>query len=158
MFPIFTKAEISELLLCFVTSFEKQSGYSIKFMHSEKGTEFRHAFDELDRKGGYVLKTAFYTPEYNGFSKRNHGVIMSLARTCLEESGLPASYWNHEVCHVTDCPNFVPQSNMKNFPYTEVYCNVPRGLRNLRSFGCRIFYRPTMKAVSTLAPRTEERI
>lgn len=99
-------AETSELLLCFVTRLEKQSGYYIESIHLDNGTEFHRAFDEMDRKRVDVSNTTEYTSESNGLAERTHRVIMSLACTCLQEPGIPASYWNYSVRHVSDFRKF----------------------------------------------------
>lgn len=158
VFPIVRKAETSELLLRFVTSFEKQPGYCVTAIKSNNRTALRHALDELDRKGVDVSKTTVYNPESNRSSVSTHGVIMSLSRTYIQEYGLQESYWNHAVRHVTDCRNVLPHSTTKKVLYNEEKGNVSPGFRHLRSFICRVLYLLTMKALPKFAPRTENRL
>lgn len=57
VFPTVNKAKTSGLLLRFVSIFENKSGYSIKAIQSDNGTEFRREFDELGRKEVDLSKT-----------------------------------------------------------------------------------------------------
>ena len=116
-YPMKNKGEASQLLLNFVTKFEKQSGHVINRVHADNGSEVSRAFEKLSATGVETTKTTTYTPESNGLVERTHGVLLSMIRSCLIQSKPPQPFWNFALRHVTECLNLVPHSTTGKVPY-----------------------------------------
>lgn len=152
--PIRTKGEASDELMDYVTRFERQTERKVKSVHSDGGSEFTKAFKSLNRQGVSTSRTTPYTPQSNGLAERSHGIILSMARTCLSESGLPFSYWNYAIRHVADCKNAVVHSATDKTPHDALYGEPAPYLQHLRPFGCKVFYQRIAKRLNTFEERT----
>lgn len=78
-----SKADASYELLKFVRQFEQQTGHLVRVLHTDGGREFLRATGDLKDKGVHVHKTTPYIAESTGLAERSHGIILSLAHTCL---------------------------------------------------------------------------
>lgn len=154
-YPMKSKGEASQLLLNFIRKLEKQSGHTVKKVHTDNGTEITRALDYLDKQGVEVTTTTPYTPESNGLVERTHGVILSIVRSCLVQSKLDQSYWNYALRHATDCRNFVPHSKTGKTPYEIIFGQQSPNLRHMRPFGCRSEFRPNAKRIDVFGPRVQ---
>ena len=92
--PIGTKGDASRELLQIVQFFERQTGQSVRTIHTDGGKEFSRAVDYLRDQGALVHITTPHTPQSNGLAERSHSSILSLARTCLSDAKIPLKYWN----------------------------------------------------------------
>ena len=142
----------------FIIWFEKQSGYSIKNVHGDNGSEFTRAFEALEKKGLETSTSTVYTPQSNGLVERTHSVLLASIRSCLHQSNLPQSYWNYALKHLTNCRNLVPHSVTKKTPFEVVFGNQSPDVRHIRPFGCKVHFRPPVKSIDTFAPRMENGI
>ena len=154
-YPMKSKGEASELLINFVTRFERQSGKVIKKVHGDNGSEFSRAYESLSKKGVDITTSTVYTLESNGLVERTHSVLLSSVRSCIIQAKLPKSYWNYALRHVTDCRNVLPHSGTNKIPYEVVFGHQSNDVHHIRPFGCRVEFLPTTKKISPFSPRTD---
>lgn len=64
----------------FVRYFKKHTGYSIRQLYTDGGTEIRTTVDCLDNDGVRVTINIQYTPQYNGLAKRTHYTVLVSVR------------------------------------------------------------------------------
>lgn len=151
--PIRCKADAADKVLRFIKYFEKQSGHTVRRIHADGGTEFTKAIDHLRDDGLNISITAPYTPESNGLAERTHQTVLSLARTCLQESKIPEKYWSYAVRHVVDCRNFVRHQGADKSPFEILFGRPSTDLTHIRPFGCHMVCRPPGKKLGTFSPR-----
>ena len=74
---------------------EDHSESYVKWIHSDGGTEYvNKAFQDQLKTGGTLHETSSpYMPEQNGLAERMNQTLSTLAKTMLEESKLPKSFW-----------------------------------------------------------------
>lgn len=84
--PMVTKGQASDQLLHFIKCFEKQSGHVIREVHADGGGESKRSKKWLEGQGVKCTLSTPYTPQSNGLAERAHGVVLSLARTCLHQA------------------------------------------------------------------------
>ena len=156
--PLRSKGEASEALLHYVKCFEKQTGRTVRALHTDGGGEFVKARKALKSQGVKCTHTTAYTAASNGLAERTHGTILALARSCLLQSKLPLKYWAYAVEHVTTCKNVVTHSTTGRVPYDDLYGTRSPDLTYLRPFGCRVQYHPVKPTLKTFKPRLEEGI
>ncbi len=75
------KCEVPEALIRMIQSLEKQSGYEVGRLHSDRGGEFTSSHLVVPHLQGHRL--VFPSPETNGRSERMNGVILTMARSML---------------------------------------------------------------------------
>lgn len=152
--PIRTKRDASEEVLNYVSRFERQTDRTVKSIHSDGGSEFDKAFKHLERLGVDSSRTTPYTPQSNGLAERSHGIILSMARTCLSQAGLPFGYWNYAVWHVADCKNAVVHSATGKIPHEVLYGEPAPYLHHLKPFGCQVYYQKPVRKHKTFEERS----
>lgn len=147
--PIRNKSLASDSLLRVIEQFERQTGHLVRTVHTDGGGEFRRAMAYLEGQGVKIEITTAYTPQSNGLAERTHSTILSLARICLSQAKLPMEYWSYAVRHVTDFKNNVPHTRTGKVPHQALYESPSRELRQIKPFGCKIFFQPTTKRLTT---------
>lgn len=156
--PIKSKADASDAVLRFVRFFERQTGCTVRKVHTYGGSEFKPALDRLEERGVQVSITSSYTPESNGLAERTNQTILGLARTCLKQAKLPLQYWSYAVRHVADCKNMVTHSATKTVPLEIFTCRSASAVTHLRPFGCRMSYRPGVQKLGSFEARMRDGI
>ena len=154
--PLRSKAEASAEVMKFTRYFERQTGRKVKRLHTDGGSEFKRAADDLQDMGVEVEYTTTYTPQSNGLAERAHGVILSLARTCLSQAKIPFRYWSYAVQHVVDCKNAVPHSTTKEVPQKVLFGHKSSDLVYTKPFGCLMHSQPTKPRLPTFAERVQD--
>lgn len=156
--PMRKKGEASDVVLEFAKWFERQSGRSVFGFHTDGGGEFKKALRVLSAQGVDVSFTTGYTPQSNGLAERTHGIVLSMARSCLVQAKLPMRYWGFAVRHVADCKNNVPHSATKKVPVSVIQGSTSPSVEHLRPFGSRMLYQPVQDRLPPLASRLKEGI
>ena len=156
--PTTTKGEASQAVLRFVKRFERQTGHTVRSLHTDGGKEFHLAREKLREEGVYTTKTTAYTPQSNGLPERSHGIILTIARAALLQANLPFSYWDYAVQHVAKGKNFVIHSTTRDVPYDAAHGHPSSDLKYHKPFGCRMLYHPVVSKLPTFAPRLQEGI
>ncbi|CAL2257637.1 unnamed protein product [Prunus armeniaca] len=78
---------------------EKQSGYNLKTLRTDRGGEFTsNEFSEFCKRNGIKRElTASYTPQQNGVAERRNRTIVEMARSMLKAKGLPNVFWAEAI-------------------------------------------------------------
>ena len=117
------------------TWIEEQTGYQIKALRSDNGTEFKNARMYKLLKGAGPQYTIPGNPESNGVSERGMGVIDSYVSTMLEASGIKSYYWPECVLYHVHLKNRLPCASIGHqIPY-EVLFKKPVDFNRLHTFG-----------------------
>ena len=156
--PTTTKGEASQAVLRFVKRFERQTGHTVRSLHTDGGKEFHLAREKLREECVYTTKTTAYTLQSNGLAERSHGIILTIARAALLQANLPFSYWDYAVQHVAKGKNFVIHSTTRDVPYDAAHGHPSSHLKYHKPFGCRMLYHPVVSKLPTFAPRLQEGI
>ena len=89
------KNEVFDLFRQFKNLVEKQSGYYIKVLRTDRGGEYisREFFNFCKDHGIHKQFTTRYTPQQNGVAERKNRTIMEMARSMLKAKHLSNEYW-----------------------------------------------------------------
>lgn len=95
------KSQAFERFKIFQKMVEKESGYRLKCLRSDKGGEFTsNQFEYYCEKHGIRRQySAPRTPQQNGVVERKSRTVKEMARTMLNEASLSDTYWK-EVVHI----------------------------------------------------------
>ena len=132
------KSETFESFKRFNELVEKQSGYSIKILHSDRGGEFTsNEFAAFCEKNGVHRQlTAPYTPEQNGVAKRKNRTVVEMARSLMNAASLSKRFWAEAVATAVYILNISPTKAVVNrTPYEAWMSRKPR-VSHLKVFGC----------------------
>ena len=93
------KSEAFSSFVQFRAYVEKQSGYAIKILRTDRGGEFtsKEFFKYCKDAGIRRELTASFTPQQNGVAERKNRSIVETSRSMLKEKGLPKSFWAEAV-------------------------------------------------------------
>src|SRR6266498_397690 len=74
-------------------------GYTIVKIRSDNGSEFKnsHIDDYCDEHGIKHELSFTYTPEQNGVVERKNKTLITLARSMLDEYGMPERFWAEAI-------------------------------------------------------------
>ena len=110
------KSEVAAVFWKFKTLIENQSGYKIKALRSDNGTEYTSSqFNMFCEDAGIKHQlTAIYTPQQNGVSERKNRTIMDMARCLLFEKKTPKKFWAEAVNTAVFLLNRLPTKSIKN--------------------------------------------
>jgi len=98
---------------------EKLSGYYIKVLRTDRGSEYvSRDFQNFCKVHGiYKQFTTRYTPQHNGVTKRNNHTIMEMARNMLASKNLSNEFWAEAIATAVYIMNICPTKSVKNkFP------------------------------------------
>jgi hypothetical protein len=120
---------------------EKQSGYYLKVLRTDRGGEFTSdEFKEFCNLHGIKKElTTAYTPQQNGVAERKNRTIVEMARCMLKEKSLSNMYWADAVHTTAYILNRSPTKMVKNStPYEAWFCRKPT-ISHLKIFGSACF-------------------
>ena len=85
------KSEVFFIFKKFKKFVEKQSGYCIKTLRSDRGKEYTsNVFQEFCEGEGVERQlTVGYTPQQNGVLERKNQTVMEMAKSMLHDKNLP---------------------------------------------------------------------
>jgi transposase InsO family protein len=88
------KSAVPEKVKEVITYLEKQSGYKVKILRSDRGGEYlNEELDDFCKQHGILHQTtAPYTPQQNGKAERLNRTLMEKARSMLQGASLPPHY------------------------------------------------------------------
>ena len=154
--PLAHKSDVPAALQDAITLLENQTGYSVRCLRSDNGTEFTNAaLSAYCRGKGIQMQTTVrYTPEQNGAAERLNRTLMEKVRPMLAASGLPKSTWAEAVTTASYLRNRSPVSGRHKTPH-ELFFGTKPDVSHLRVFGARA-YALTPKALRTKLENTSE--
>lgn len=82
---------------------EKQSGYELKTLCTDRGGEFtsKEFTDFCEKEGICKQLTTSYTPQQNGVAERKNKSLVEMTKSMLKTKNLPNSFWAEAVHTVT---------------------------------------------------------
>ncbi|PKA46818.1 Retrovirus-related Pol polyprotein from transposon TNT 1-94 [Apostasia shenzhenica] len=132
------KSEALEAFKIFKAFVERQSGYFIKVLRTDRGGEFlSHEFKAFCEENGIHRElTAPYTPEQNGVAERKNRTIVEMARSLLKAKGIPNQFWAESVATAVYLLNISPTKAILNRTLYEVWKGRKSRISHLKIFGC----------------------
>lgn len=116
---------------------EKQSGYAIKTLRTDRG-ESSYPMNLLSfcKENGIRRQlTIRKTPKQNGVVERKNRTVVEMARSMLNEKELPNSFWTEAVATAIHLLNISPTKAVRNQTPYEVWLGVNPNVSNLKVFG-----------------------
>ncbi|GBE88168.1 Retrovirus-related Pol polyprotein from transposon TNT 1-94 [Sparassis crispa] len=136
------KDEVLSHFKAFVERAEVETGQRANILRTDGGGEYESKEFEayLKEKGIHHEKTNAYTPQENGVSERMNRTIEEMARSMLNDAGLPNTYWGDAVLHAVHILNSVPTRTLPdNLTPHEAYTGNKPSVAHLRVFGCKAY-------------------
>ncbi|KAL5560474.1 hypothetical protein UlMin_036685 [Ulmus minor] len=120
---------------------QNEKGFSIVSIRSDDGKEFENKdFEKYCLQNGFEHNfSSPRTPQQNGVVERKNRSIQEMARTLLNENGLPKYFWGeavHTSCYVLNRVSIRPI--LKKTPY-ELWKGRKPNIKYFRVFGCKCF-------------------
>ena len=142
LFFLKSKDEAKERLKDFIVQSEKQTGFPVKSIRTDRGLEFcNEELDSFLTKLGIVHQTTVkYSPSQNGAAERLNRTILELVRPSLAEAKLPPSFWAEAANTAAFMKKNLCVSSVVNetTPY-ELWFGKKPDVKPLRAFGCLCF-------------------
>jgi Reverse transcriptase (RNA-dependent DNA polymerase)/gag-polypeptide of LTR copia-type/GAG-pre-integrase domain len=135
-----SKNEACTALKTFIERAEVETGERVNYFRSDGGGEYgsKELATYFESKGIHHEKTNAYTPQENGVAERMNRTIVEMARTFLQDAGLPNTYWSFAVSHATYVINRTPTRTLKpSITPFEAYTGNKPSIAHLRIFGCK---------------------
>ncbi|GKC04719.1 putative ribonuclease H-like domain-containing protein [Tanacetum coccineum] len=153
-----SKDETSEILKNFIKEIENLVDKKVKIIRSDNGTEFKNkVMDDFCREKGikreYMLAR---TPQQNGVAERRNRTLIEVARTMLDDSKLPTTFWAEAVstaCYVQNRVLVVKPHNKT--PY-ELFRGFKPALSFMRPFGCHVTILNTLDNLGKFDGKSDE--
>lgn len=135
-----TKDETFQLTKAYFERAETQTGERPNYFRSDGGGEYgsKEFSSYLESKGIHHEKTNAYTPQENGVAERMNRTLVEMARSMLNDAGLPNTYWGDAILYSAHILNRVPTraTNGDITPHEAFTGNKP-SVSHLRVFGCK---------------------
>lgn len=151
-----TKAEVPQVLARLCIDFENLSGFQIRELHTDNGTEFINKVTRLlclKEKITHVT-SAPYCPQQNGRIEREMQTITQSARTMLRASTLPIELWKEAISCAVYIKNRLPTSKSEVTPL-ERFTKMKPKIDHLVEFGVPVHIIVNDKYLSKWDSRTE---
>ncbi|KAL0427280.1 UNVERIFIED_CONTAM: Retrovirus-related Pol polyprotein from transposon TNT 1-94 [Sesamum latifolium] len=110
------KSEAFATFKKFKSLVEKESGYEIKALRSDRGGEFTSKeFNHFCAINGiHRPMTILGTPQQNSMAERKNRTILNMARSMLKEKYMPKEFWAEAVSCAVYLSNRSPTLNVRN--------------------------------------------
>ena len=126
---------------------ERRTGYLVKNIRCDQGTEYMGEFLKfLEDEGIVKQKGIAYSHQHPGKCERLHQTIMRLGRAMLIDSKLPAMFYAEAQLTAAYLYNRMVHGNDSITPYEHIYGRPPN-VSHLRPFGtiCYAFVPPELR-------------
>ncbi|KAH9735937.1 hypothetical protein KPL71_017913 [Citrus sinensis] len=131
------KSEVFEAFKKFKAAVEKESGYQIKAMRSDRGEEFtsKEFLEFCEANGIRRPLTVPRSPQQNGVAERKNRTILDMARSMLKSKRLPKEFWAEAVACAVYLSNRSPTRSVWGKTPQEAWSGRKPGITHLRVFG-----------------------
>ncbi|KAK2989292.1 hypothetical protein RJ640_027329 [Escallonia rubra] len=131
------KSEVFSTFKRFKALVEKQNGYQIKAMRSDRGGEFiSKEFNAFCEENGIRRPlTIPYSPQQNGVVERKNRSIMNMTRSMLKSKNLPKEFWAKAVDCAVYLSNRSPTRSVWNQTPQEAWSGYKPSVSHLKVFG-----------------------
>ncbi|KAL4352077.1 hypothetical protein GQ457_06G007290 [Hibiscus cannabinus] len=116
---------------------EKESGFDIKSLRSDRGGEFTsNEFNDFCKANGIRRPLTVPTSlQQNGVAERKNRTILNMARSMLKAKNMPKEFWAEAVSCVVYLSNRSPTKNVDNVTPQEAWSGRKPSVRHIRVFG-----------------------
>jgi hypothetical protein len=129
------KNAATDELIAVISRLERQTGYQVKRVRTDQGTEY-YGFDDYCRSNGVVHElSATYTPEQNGRAERLNRTLIERVRALLVQFKAPKVLWAEAMQVANLVRNCVPAAGESKSPIEKMF-NIKPDVSRLRVFGC----------------------
>jgi hypothetical protein len=117
---------------------EKQSGYYIKVLRTDRGGKYvsRYFQNFCKVHGIYRQFIVWYTPQQNGVTERKNQTIMEMAHNMLVAKHFSNAYWVEVVETAIYIMNICPTKSVRNKVPRESWICMKHNVVHLNIFGC----------------------
>ena len=131
------KSEVFKTFKKFKALVEKESGFEIVAIRSNRGGEFTsNEFEEFCEQNGIRHSlTASYTPQQNGVRERRNRTIMNMAQSMLKSKKMAKELWVEAVDCAAYLLNRCLTRNVWDKTPLEAWSGIKPGISHLRVFG-----------------------
>ncbi|KAH9681844.1 hypothetical protein KPL71_027113 [Citrus sinensis] len=131
------KSEVFEAFKKFKAAVEKERGYQIKAMRSDRGGEFtsKEFLEFCEANGIRRPLTVPRSPQQNGVAERKNRTILDMARSMLKSKRLPKEFWAEAVACAVYLSNRSPTRSVWGKTPQEAWSGRKPGITHLRVFG-----------------------
>jgi hypothetical protein len=135
------KSNVFDYFKEFRTMVEKNTGKSIKILHSNQGGEYKSGdFIKYCKDLGIVQKlTVPHTPRQNGVAERKNITLVECARNMMKGKNLFNTFWAEAINIVVYLKNISPARCLDNITHFEALYGSKHIIHNLKVFGCKDF-------------------
>ncbi|MBW0503131.1 hypothetical protein O181_042846 [Austropuccinia psidii MF-1] len=139
-FLLMDKAEAKGQLQNWMTKFANFSGYTIKVVRTDNGSEFKNwIFDEFLRKNGIIHEFSVpYEHHQNGKIEQTNRTLSEISRTILVAANLPVILWPWAFCHAVWIFSRTLHAESIRTPYEIISKRIP-SMDMLRIFGSKAY-------------------
>ncbi|CAL1698121.1 unnamed protein product [Somion occarium] len=143
------KSETHSCAVNYISHTELVTAQPLVYYRSDGGGKYESAqlTAYFKTKGIHHEKTNAYTPQENGVAECMNRTLVEMARTMLEDAGLPKSLWGDAIQYAAYIINRTPTRSLPNnrTPHEVHTGNIP-SVAHLRIFGCKAYaHVPTEK-------------
>ncbi|KAL4290879.1 hypothetical protein GQ457_14G021340 [Hibiscus cannabinus] len=116
---------------------EKESGFEIKSLRSDRGGEFTsNEFNDFCKENGIRRPlTVSRSPQQNGVAERKNMTIFNMARSMLKAKNMPKEFWAEAVSCAVYLSNHSPTKNLDNVTPQEAWSGRKPSVRHIWVFG-----------------------
>ncbi|KAH9659148.1 hypothetical protein KPL70_023755 [Citrus sinensis] len=134
---VLVKGRVFEAFKKFKAAVEKESGYQIKAMRSDRGGEFtsKEFLEFCEANGIRRPLTVPRSPQQNGVAERNNRTILNMARSMLKSKRLPKEFWAKAVACAVYLSNRSSTRSVWGKTPQEAWSGRKPGITHLRVFG-----------------------
>ena len=152
------KSEVYNIFKKFKALVEKESGYDIKAMRSDRGGEFTsNDFNEFCEENGIRRPlTLPYSPQQNGVVERKNRSILNAARSMLKSKRMPKEFWAEAVDCAIYLSNRSPTRSVWGKTPQEAWSGRKPGISHLKVFGSIAYAQVPKQKRSKLDDRSEK--
>ncbi|KAL0537088.1 hypothetical protein IC582_026058 [Cucumis melo] len=135
------KSEVFGMFKRFKALVEKESGYYIKALRSDRGGEFTsNEFKTFCAENGIRRPmTVPFTPQQNGVVERKNRTILNMARSMLKCKKMPKEFWAQAVECAVYLSNRSPIRSLWNKTPQQAWIGRKPSIGHLRVFGCMAY-------------------
>jgi transposase InsO family protein len=131
------KGVVARKVIEVLLRWQRQTGYNVKILRTDRGTEFKGQLALFALKNGIIRQSsAPEVPEQNGRAERLNRTLIERTRAILFEHQVPKELWPDAMRTASYLRNRVSTSIQEKSPYELMYDQRP-DVRHLRIFGCK---------------------
>lgn len=152
------KSECFDVFKNFKAMVEKESGYVIRSLRTDRGGEFISGdFNNFcEAQGIRRFLTVPRSPQQNGVAERKNRTVLNMARSILKNKKMPKEFWAEAVACAVYLINRCPTKGLKDRTPLEAWSGKKPDVSHLRIFGSIAYKHVPEQERSKLDDRSEK--